>query len=182
MLTCRDCTSPYDRCSDLWERQRKCCPDCTHTDTPRRIQRTRVAGWRMPEWAIYVGRPTVFGNPWAVVGAGTEPGMFGGRERVYTVEGPGGFFRQTSESDTAHQFAADLYRSWLEQGNEAPALMCRRDDETAEDRKRLAHRRARILGQLHTLRGRDLACWCAPGLACHADVLLELANLEVNHG
>lgn len=26
------------------------------------------------------------------------------------------------------------------------------------------------------LRGRDLACWCKPGDACHADVLLELAN------
>jgi hypothetical protein len=26
------------------------------------------------------------------------------------------------------------------------------------------------------LAGKDLACWCAPDLACHADVLLELAN------
>ncbi len=26
------------------------------------------------------------------------------------------------------------------------------------------------------LAGRNLACWCAPGSACHADVLLELAN------
>lgn len=26
------------------------------------------------------------------------------------------------------------------------------------------------------LAGRDLACWCAPGDPCHADVLLELAN------
>lgn len=25
------------------------------------------------------------------------------------------------------------------------------------------------------LRGRDLVCWCAP-LACHGDVLLEIAN------
>lgn len=31
---------------------------------PKRIQRKRTAGWRMPEGAIYVGRPTVFGNPW----------------------------------------------------------------------------------------------------------------------
>lgn len=27
------------------------------------------------------------------------------------------------------------------------------------------------------LRGKNLACWCAPGAPCHADVLLELANL-----
>lgn len=31
------------------------------------------------------------------------------------------------------------------------------------------------LAQLTELRGRDLACWCAPP-ACHAAVLLELAN------
>lgn len=29
---------------------------------------------------------------------------------------------------------------------------------------------------LSELRGHDLVCWCAPGTACHADVLLELAN------
>lgn len=27
-----------------------------------------------------------------------------------------------------------------------------------------------------TLRGKDLACWCAPDEPCHADVLLEIAN------
>ena len=26
------------------------------------------------------------------------------------------------------------------------------------------------------LRGKNLACWCAPGSPCHADVLLALAN------
>ncbi|WP_244606445.1 DUF4326 domain-containing protein [Arsenicitalea aurantiaca] len=26
------------------------------------------------------------------------------------------------------------------------------------------------------LRGRNLACWCAPGTPCHADILLALAN------
>jgi Domain of unknown function (DUF4326) len=26
------------------------------------------------------------------------------------------------------------------------------------------------------LRGRDVACWCAPGRPCHGDVLLEVAN------
>lgn len=33
---------------------------------PQRIQRKRTKGWRMPERAIYVGRPTPMGNPvWA---------------------------------------------------------------------------------------------------------------------
>jgi hypothetical protein len=26
------------------------------------------------------------------------------------------------------------------------------------------------------LRGRDLACWCAPGVECHADLLMAAAN------
>jgi hypothetical protein len=33
---------------------------------PRRIKRSRAKGWKMPENAIYVGRPTVWGNPYAV--------------------------------------------------------------------------------------------------------------------
>lgn len=28
-----------------------------------RIQRSRAKGWQMPEGAIYVGRPTIWGNP-----------------------------------------------------------------------------------------------------------------------
>ena len=30
---------------------------------PKRIQRSRAKGWKMPEGAVYVGRPTIFGNP-----------------------------------------------------------------------------------------------------------------------
>ena len=28
------------------------------------------------------------------------------------------------------------------------------------------------------LKGKNLACWCAPDQSCHADVLLEIANAE----
>ena len=31
---------------------------------------------------------------------------------------------------------------------------------------------------LVALRGKDLACWCPLDQPCHADVLLELANVE----
>ena len=31
---------------------------------PRRIQRKRVQGWRMPPNTVYVGRPTTWGNPY----------------------------------------------------------------------------------------------------------------------
>lgn len=29
---------------------------------------------------------------------------------------------------------------------------------------------------IEALKGKNLACWCAPGSPCHADVLLEIAN------
>ena len=32
----------------------------------RRIQRRRTRGWKMPEGAVYVGRPTMWGNPFKV--------------------------------------------------------------------------------------------------------------------
>jgi hypothetical protein len=32
-----------------------------------------------------------------------------------------------------------------------------------------------LMRDLHELRGKTLACWCAPK-ACHADVLIKLAN------
>ena len=32
-------------------------------DKPIRIQRKRTKGWKMPENTVYVGRPSIFGNP-----------------------------------------------------------------------------------------------------------------------
>lgn len=29
-----------------------------------RVQRKRTKGWRMPEGAVYIGRPSRWGNPW----------------------------------------------------------------------------------------------------------------------
>jgi hypothetical protein len=43
---------------------------------PVRVQRRRVAGWRMPPGTVYVGRPSKWGNPWRagqVRGDGTWP-------------------------------------------------------------------------------------------------------------
>lgn len=33
---------------------------------PIRVQRLRAKGWRMPPNSVYVGRPTVWGNPFMV--------------------------------------------------------------------------------------------------------------------
>ena len=40
---------------------------------PKRIQRQRVKGWRMPPGAIYVGRPTKWGNHIKVGDYGKSP-------------------------------------------------------------------------------------------------------------
>lgn len=42
------------------------------TTKPKRIQRKRAKGWRMPENAVYVGRPTKWGNPFTVEQFGLE--------------------------------------------------------------------------------------------------------------
>lgn len=36
---------------------------------PKRIQRKRTKGWKMPAGTVYVGRPTKWGNPYRVVAA-----------------------------------------------------------------------------------------------------------------
>lgn len=38
------------------------------------------------------------------------------------------------------------------------------------------HKRSEILAALPDLKGKNVACFCPTGAACHADVLLRLAN------
>jgi hypothetical protein len=38
--------------------------------------------------------------------------------------------------------------------------------------------KAFFMDKVRELRGKNLACWCAVGQPCHADVLLALANDE----
>lgn len=78
----------------------------------------------VPNDAIYVGRPTRWGNPFAI-------GKDGNREEVIAK-----------------------YRKHVEE-------LCKTSDLFMADLRELA--------------GKDLVCWCAPQ-ACHADILLALAN------
>ena len=118
---------------------------------PKRIQRHRTKGWRMPEGAIYVGRPTIWGNPYRVIRQGKTTW------EVYAFE----------ESSPTASFVSRT-------GVEARAfaverLLCLIDnylDPWGADRIR------------NELAGSDLACWCPLGQPCHADVLLEIANRQ----
>lgn len=40
--------------------------------TPRRIQRSRAKGWKMPDNTVYVGRGSKWGNPYRVSDADIE--------------------------------------------------------------------------------------------------------------
>lgn len=117
------------------------------TDAPKRIQRSRAKGWKMPPNTVYVGRPSMDGNKHIVVRDGRRWGVWiGGTMDTVTCY---------NQAD-AHRFAADLFRHDMEA---AQAL----------DPQAVALTAAR-------LRGKNLACWCALNQPCHADVLLELAN------
>lgn len=79
----------------------------------------------IPSGAVYVGRPTKWGNPHTV-------GFCAGCRMTHTRE------------EAIARFRAEL----------------------SPDMKAAAR---------NALRGKDLVCWCRP-LACHADVLMEVAN------
>jgi len=49
---------------ECWNCGRKL--EAREAETMKRIQRKRTAGWRMPPNAVYVGRPTKYGNPFTL--------------------------------------------------------------------------------------------------------------------
>ncbi|MFE3052314.1 DUF4326 domain-containing protein [Nocardia sp. NPDC059239] len=152
---------------------------------PERIQRKRTAGWRSPEGAVYVGRPTKWGNPFTLGGsnglacvpgavtgadweyedrisaAGMRHDYFHGGDRVTRCE-----IRNLTRAE-----AVALYREVLT-----------RDAVHLRDARwiRLEHRGQPVtIEDVRTeLAGRDLVCWCPLDQPCHADVLLKIANAE----
>lgn len=49
------------------------------------------------------------------------------------------------------------------------------------EEKRPKRARELILSSMGELRGKGLACWCKEDEPCHADVLLEIANQEMEN-
>ncbi len=130
---------------------------------PNRIQLRRTKGWTLPEGAIKVSRPTIYGNLWRVkdTGRGTTFAVYDGR---------GGEWLYGNKA-AAHSGAVIIYDRWLAKNLiPSPYLW------TAEARQELDAKREQILAGLADLRGHDLACWCAPDLDCHSRILLTLAN------
>ena len=113
---------------------------------PQRIQLRRSKGWRLPEGAVVVGRPTRWGNPF-------------GLDQVRNLG-------LAATNDDAKAASVALYRAWIE-GSDAHW-------PTAAESQ--AARLTVFTDAPIVLRGHDLACWCTPGTPCHVDVLLDLAN------
>ena len=129
---------------------------------PIRIQRRRTPGWRMPAGASYVGRPTVWGNPFVV---GTPCGVF---PESMGMRGAAEVLIPCLSVDQSLRFYRELLYGFV-----SPEMYPFGHDWAARFRERF---RAHPLEQVrYSLRGRDLVCWCA-GPWCHADVLIEVAN------
>lgn len=117
-------------------------------DDPKRIQRQRTKGWRMPPNAVYVGRPTIWGNP------------FWHAEKFHGVELSLALFRNTAQGIWDPSVVKDVPLTYY--------------DEYHEWLRRIRHHPLEVMQS--ELRGKDLACWCPLDKPCHADILLELAN------
>lgn len=154
---------------------------------PERIQRRREKGWRMPEGAIYVGRPSPWGNPWPI---GYE-----GDIQPWLALAVG----ERGDLDGRRRGAVKAYRAWM-LGDVTDAIPVEgerplRPDESPAEVEYTSGKVRRVadlvsgLGvmmlarhpigvppvpDIEPLRGHDLVCWCAIGQPCHADVLLEL--------
>lgn len=135
---------------------------------PVRIQRKRTKGWRMPEGAVYVGRPGPFGNPfnfssadncWNALALGCRGDAAGRREASVKA------FRQWVDDPRGRVAEMDFGVVIEGRGKSVPIG------------PRAKAGAAPSCEEIRTaLRGKDLACWCALDKPCHADVLLEIAN------
>lgn len=66
---------------------------------------------------------------------------------------------------------AASFEAWLKTGNVSGSDLIAGVDPESMDR-----RRNRLLGRMHELIGKDVACYCKPDAACHGDVLLVIAR------
>jgi hypothetical protein len=116
----------------------------------------------MPEGAVYVGRPTVFGNPFRPILSTCCPNwdVIDDNDVRYLID---------------HERAHRLPYRTSRQEAAANAVRLFLDDLTYWLGGRIEHQPG-LVAAIEGLRGHDLACWCPLDEPCHADVLLELAN------
>lgn len=118
----------------------------------KRIQRKRTKGWKMPENAKYVGRPTKWGNPLKLVGDMIYINASWRRK----ILDPWVYFKQGTIEDVVKYYDLLLNGEWLG------------DNEDMRYWNIELHKLP-----INELKGKDLACFCSLSCACHADVLLK---------
>ncbi len=129
-------------------------------ETPIRIQRSRKHKQVSPNGLpiIYVGRPTMWGNPFRLIG----DMIYVDTSHRRKILSPWVLFID-SGGHTAHD-VVKMFESMMMDLNSWPV------EDAIYKRFRLM--RDRILD----LHGKNLSCWCSLDCHCHADVLLKLAN------
>lgn len=122
---------------------------------PKRIQRKRTKGWRMPEGAIYVGRPTNSGNRF-VVAPKRDP------------EGHYADYRKN----------VDLWDKWPCRDAQTAVAAFREMQIRIIDVEPLRGKDLACWCRLCDKHkdGRSHGVTCADCSPCHVDVLLEIAN------
>lgn len=128
----------------------------------KRIQRQRTKGWRMPEGAVYVGRPSQWGNPW--------PAEHDAMPWLAILLGFNG------DAGGRRAAAVALHRAWITDALPIEASNVGIETSFAANAAHMYLREFELPPKpdLEPLRGQDLVCWCPADQECHADVLLEL--------
>lgn len=130
----------------------------------KRIQRKRTKGWRMPVGTVYVGRPSMWGNPFSV-----EVSLYKDHWSV-CFEGKSISAEFATKFD-AQVEAVRLFEKWF--SIEIAAV----GTELHDFRNKYGWKGFQLAcASRNLLRNKDIACWCALDEPCHADIILEVAN------
>ena len=103
----------------------------------------------MPENSIYVGRPTKYGNPFKLIS-----GMMFYFSVNRSVFSPWIIYDH-AKSDYEPSDMVYFYEMWI-------------------TGKLTTEIGLPEVPNIEDLRGKDLACWCAPTHYCHADILIKI--------
>lgn len=145
------------------------------TRAPRRLQRRRTKGYRLPASTVCVGRPSKWGNPLRLLQNDLHSDLLT-RACGYMPSDEG-----------RHAATVVLHWLWIWPIEERLPIPAKPNRFSGVSPALLATWRRDVV-PLHlgeppsladiraALRGRNLACWCPLDRPCHGDTLLYLAN------
>lgn len=113
----------------------------------KRIQRKRLKGWKKPVNSIYIGRPSIFGNPFLI------------NEKVFQASPCMEFWAEDkfSQKDLEKYGENQIIRTVDE------AIRLYKEYILPEIPKDI----------LNQLKGKTLMCWCSLNEPCHGDVIID---------